>query len=211
MIAPVETLGTWDVVFNGVPLGAYTFAPHVPDDAPLAFLGRLDHEKGAHLAIEIARAANRRLILAGNVSNQPEYFEREIKPHLDNDRVRNIGAVDDTAKNALVGSAGALLMPILWEEPFGIVMAEALACGTPVLGLRRGSVPEVVKHGTTGFVADNVQGLTAAVAGLGSIDRAACRADAEARFSDDVIVRAYESIYMRVSQREAVAPAIGRV
>jgi glycosyltransferase involved in cell wall biosynthesis len=210
MIAPVRTLGTWDVVFNGVPLDAFTFTPHVDADAPLVFLGRLDPEKGAHTAIEVARRANRRLILAGNIATHPEYFEREIKPHLDDDRVRYAGPVDDVAKNTLLGGAAAFLMPIHWDEPFGIVMAEALACGAPVIGLRRGSVPEVVRHGVTGYVEDDLDGLVAAVARLDRISRRNCRIDAEARFSDTVIVDAYEAIYRRRCHAVVGAPAAHR-
>ncbi len=207
MIEPVRTLGTWDVVYNGVPLDAFTFSPRVAADAPLVFLGRFDPEKGAHTAIAVAHRAGRRLILAGNIATHPEYFDSEIKPHLDGDMVQYIGPVDDAAKNALLGSAAAFLMPIHWDEPFGIVMAEALACGTPVIGLRRGSVPEVVQHDVTGYIEDNTDGLVAAVARIDRLDRARCRADAEARFSDTVIVDAYEALYQRRCHRDLAAPA----
>jgi glycosyltransferase involved in cell wall biosynthesis len=207
MIAPVQTLGTWDVVYNGVPLDAFTFSAHVDADAPLVFLGRLDPEKGAHTAIAVARRARRRLILAGNIATHPAYFEREIKPHVDDEWVRYIGPVDDVAKNQLLGGAAAFLMPIHWDEPFGIVMAEALACGTPVIGLRRGSVPEVVRHGVTGYVEDDEEGLAAAVDRLDRIDRRRCRTEAEARFSDTVIVDAYEAIYQRRCHGAIAAPA----
>jgi glycosyltransferase involved in cell wall biosynthesis len=101
-------------------------------------------------------------------------------------------------------------MPIHWDEPFGIVMAEALACGTPVVGLRRGSVPEVVHHGMTGYVEDDVDGLVEAVSRVDRINRRSCRADAEARFSDTVIVDAYEALYQRRCQRSVAAPAAHR-
>lgn len=191
----------WRVVFNGVDLSLYRFVPDVPPDSPLVFLGRLEPIKGVHLAIAIARAAGRRLVIAGNrveTGGAAGYFEREIAPHLaagDNDRVRWIGPVDDAAKNGLLGSAAALLMPIQWEEPFGIVMAEALACGTPVIGLRRGSVPEVVRDGVNGFVCDTAEEAAAAVPLLAGLDRREVRRDCEARFGADAIVSAYEAIY----------------
>ena len=180
-------------VFNGVPLDTYTFRDHIEPDAPLVFLGRVERIKGAHTAIEIARQSGRRLVIAGNVSDDA-YFESEVRPHL-TDRIEYVGPVDDVQKNELLGNALAFLMPIEWEEPFGIVMAEALACGTPVIGTPRGSVPEVVIEGETGFVRDTVAGLAAAVDQAATLDRAACRADCEARFSDRAIVDAYLDVY----------------
>ena len=109
-----------------------------------------------------------------------------------------MGPVNDQQKNALLGSARAFLMPILWEEPFGIVMAEAMACGTPVIGFRRGAVPEVVTDGETGFVVDDVDEMTAAVAKVGAIDRGAVRQRAEDCFSDERICDAYLAVYQRI-------------
>lgn len=190
--------GEWTTIFNGVDLLKYRFAPAVEPDAPLIFLGRMEPFKGPHHAIAIAKAAGRRLILAGNRIEDAKglrYFAAEIQPHLDDDRVRWMGPVDDAAKNALLGAAAALLMPIEWEEPFGIVMAEALACGTPVIAFDRGSVPEVVRDGVNGFRCENVEEAAAAVSQLGRIDRAAVRMDCEARFGSNVIVDAYEKLY----------------
>ena len=109
--------------------------------------------------------------------------------------MKYIGPVDDQQKNVLLGQARAFLMPILWEEPFGIVMAEAMACGTPVIGFSRGAVPEVVEHGVTGFVADDIEGLVAAVNQVGKIERAACRARVERLFSDEAVTDAYLAVY----------------
>lgn len=180
-------------IFNGVPMDTYTFQPTVEDDAPLVFLGRVERIKGAHTAIQVAQRTGRRLIIAGNVSDD-SYFGAEVQPHL-TDRIEYVGPVDDVQKNKLLGSALAFLMPIEWEEPFGIVMAEALACGTPVIGTPRGSVPEVVIDGTTGYVRDTLDGLAEAVGLAHHIDRAACRQDCEARFSDRAIVNEYEALY----------------
>jgi glycosyltransferase involved in cell wall biosynthesis len=188
--------GRWRTVFNGVELSKYVGVPTVASDAPLVFLGRLEPIKGAHNAIAIARAANRRLVIAGNrVSTSDEYFEREIAPHVDGDRITYVGSVDDKAKNALLGSCAALLMPIEWEEPFGIVMAEALACGTPVIGYNRGSVPEVIRDGVNGYLCRDVAEAAAAVDRLGRLNRADVRKDCEARLSSEVIVNEYESLY----------------
>ena len=187
-------------VFNGVPLKRYRATAGVAPDAPLMFLGRIEAIKGVHNAIEIARLSGRPLVIAGNIADQA-YFDRRVAPFL-SDRVRFTGPVDDAQKNDLLGKAAALLMPIEWEEPFGIVMAEALACGTPVIGTPRGAIPEVVIDGRTGFVRESVADMAAAVGILATIERRACRADCEARFSDEAIVDAYVALYR---QRIAVA------
>lgn len=189
-------------IYNGVPLDRFALQRTVGPDAPLVFLGRLERIKGAHTAIAVAQAAGRQLVLAGNVPPEAQdYFDTEVAPHL-SDRITYVGPVDDVQKNTLLGGALALLMPIEWEEPFGIVMAEALACGTPVIGTPRGSVGEVVVDGLTGFVAPDVEGMARAVAQVPALDRTACRADCAARFSDKVIVEAYEAFY-----RERIAAA----
>ncbi len=202
MMRPVEHIGRWSMIPNGVPLGAYAFNPHVPADAPLVFLGRIEEIKGPHLAIEIARRAGAPLVLAGNVPDAHRaWFEAKVAPHIDGRRVRYVGAVDDVQKNALLGAARAMLMPILWEEPFGIVMAEAMACGTPVLGLDRGAVAEVVDDGVTGFVRGDVDELVEAVRRLDEIDRAACRGRVEAVYSDTAVVEAYLALYYQLTRR----------
>jgi glycosyltransferase involved in cell wall biosynthesis len=201
MVAEVADLAPWRIVPNGVPAALYKFRGAVAPDAPLVFLGRLEQIKGPHLAIEAARRAGRRLLLAGNLSEGAEhrkYFEQQVAPHLDGERVRYVGAVDDGQKDALLGGAAALLMPVLWEEPFGIVMVEALACGTPVIGLRRGAVPEVVQHGVTGYVCDSVEEMALAIGRLAELERARCRQAVDSRFSDTVIVDEYLGIYRRL-------------
>ena len=189
-------------IFNGVPLDTFAFRDGVADDAPLVFLGRIERIKGTHTAIDISEQSGRRLVIAGNISDQA-YFDDFVQPRL-SDRVVYVGPVDDGQKNDLLGRALAFLMPIEWEEPFGIVMAEALACGTPVVGTPRGSVPEVVMEGVTGFVRESVGALAEAVGRVPELDRAACRADCEARFSDRAVVDAYEALY-----RERIAAARG--
>jgi glycosyltransferase involved in cell wall biosynthesis len=202
LLAPVGAHANRFVVYNGVSEASYTCTPSVGADAPLVFLGRVEHIKGPHLAIDVARRAGRRLVIAGNVPAGPEhraFFANEIQPRLDGDRIRYVGPVDDRAKNELLGTASALLMPVLWDEPFGIVMAEALACGVPVIGLNRGSVPEVVQQGVNGFVCDSVEDMVSATGRLGSIDRGACRQTMEERFSNRVMIDAYEAIYAQLT------------
>jgi glycosyltransferase involved in cell wall biosynthesis len=188
--------GRWLTIPNGVDVARFTCTASVAPDAPLMFLGRLEPIKGAHHAIAIARLANRRLIIAGNkVPEYRAYFDEQIGPHLDGGRVTYIGTVDDDQKNAWLGQAAAFLMPIDWEEPFGIVMAEALACGTPVVAFRRGSVTDIVRDGVNGFACDTVEEAAAAVGRLHTIDRRRARADCEARFDAAVIVSQYEALY----------------
>ena len=196
--------GEWRTIFNCVDVSTYTPRPSVAGAAPLVFLGRLDPIKGAHDAITIARGAGRDLVIAGNrVTEGPDagYFDERIAPHVDGVRVRYVGPVDDAQKNQLLGGAAALLMPIGWEEPFGIVMAEACACGTPVIAFARGSVPEVVRDGINGFACASVDEAIAAVGSLVRIDRRAVRADCEARFAGPVVAGAYESLYQELIDR----------
>jgi glycosyltransferase involved in cell wall biosynthesis len=184
----------WRTVFNCVDVSTYDAVTSVPGDAPLAFLGRIERIKGTHAAVQIARAAGRRLVIAGNIADAA-YFQSEIEPHIDGRLVTYIGEVDDAAKSRMLGDSAALLMPIEWDEPFGIVMAEAFACGTPVIGFARGSVPEVVRDGVNGFVVTTVDDAVGAVTRLAAIDRGAVRRDCEQRFSRDAIVTAYEHLY----------------
>jgi len=211
MTTGVAHLANWHLVYNGVPTSAYAATTKVAADAPLVFLGRIEHIKGTHLAIEIARRTGRRLVIAGNVpvGHEP-YFEQRVRPHVDGCKVTYIGPVDDAAKNELLGKAAAFLMPILWDEPFGIVMAEAMACGTPVLGLNRGAVPEVVEHGVTGFVEESVDGLVAAVSHLDRIRRSACRERVERLFSERSTVDGYLSVYARLIAANQTVKAVSR-
>jgi glycosyltransferase involved in cell wall biosynthesis len=194
---PTAPAGRWETLYNSVELATYTATAMVPEAAPLVFLGRIERIKGTHGAIAIARTAGRPLVIAGVVADQA-YFAAEVAPHLAPGMVDYIGEIDDAGKNALLGQAAALLMPIEWDEPFGIVMIEALACGTPVIAYRRGSVPEVIENGVTGFVVDDVATAAIAVAQLRRIDRDNCRREVERRFSSDAIVDACVALYERM-------------
>jgi glycosyltransferase involved in cell wall biosynthesis len=195
MIEPVADIGTWHLVPNGVPLVSYPFVEDPGPNAPLVFLGRVEEIKGPHLSIEVARRTGLPLVIAGNVPVEHRgWFESTIAPQLD-DSITYIGPVDDQQKAQLLGSARALLMPILWEEPFGIVMAEAMACGTPVLGFDRGAVSEVVEHGVSGFVVESLDQLVRAVGRLGELRRSNARRRVEAHYSESVITRRYLDVY----------------
>jgi len=190
--------GHWTAIPNFVEPERFTFAPRVPADAPLVFLSRIESIKGADLAIAIARAAGRRLVLAGNhASSGPEgeFWHSKVVPHLGKDGVEWIGEVNDAQKNELLGRAAALLVPIQWDEPFGIVFAEAMACGTPVLTGARGATPEIVKTGKTGFFLSSVADGVAAVLRLGEVDRAACRRAVEERFSAPACANQYLGLF----------------
>jgi glycosyltransferase involved in cell wall biosynthesis len=206
----VADIGTWRLTFNGVAMSTYRFRAEPGADAPLVFLGRVEEIKGPHIAIEVARRVGLPLVIAGNLAQEHRaWFDLAVAPHLDGRNVTYIGPVDDAQKNALLGSARALLMPVLWNEPFGIVMAEAMACGTPVIGLARGAIPEVVEDGVTGFVCDGADDMVAAVAKLPQIDRTKCRARTERLFSDRALLDTFTSIYgeMQVAVRQRVSPA----
>ena len=145
-----------------------------------------------------AKRLERTLVIAGNIStlaHERAYFEQEIQPSIDQRLIHYVGPVNDAQKNEILGNAAALLMPIEWEEPFGIVLPEAMLCGTPAIAFRRGGVPEVVEHGRTGFLCDTLDEMVQAVADLPSLDRRACRAEAERRFGIDAIVSEYERLY----------------
>jgi glycosyltransferase involved in cell wall biosynthesis len=195
---PSAGVGRWTTVPNGVETSRYTFQASVPSDAPLMFLGRIEAIKGTHHAIAIAKGARRPLIIAGNRppgAEHARYFEQQVAPHIDGSHVTYIGEVDDRQKNTWLGRSAALLMPIEWEEPFGIVMTEALACGTPVIAFRRGSVPDVIRDGVNGFACATVPEAVEAVGRIAELDRAVVRADCEARYDVHALVAQYEQVY----------------
>lgn len=202
LIAAYVNQPNWHVVYNGVPAFKYVYQAVVPPDAPLVFLGRVEEIKGPHIAIEIARLTGRKLIIAGNVppdAQSQTFFSNRIAPHLNEQRIVYIGPVDDADKNVLLGQAAALLMPVLWDEPFGIVMAEALACGTPILGFPRGAIPEVIQHGINGFLGISAAELAHAVCRLNQISRYNCRRILEEKFSDQAVVDGYERLYIMLN------------
>jgi glycosyltransferase involved in cell wall biosynthesis len=195
-------------VQHGIDLDAFTFNPE--PGTYLAFLGRISPEKGLDVAIRVARRAGWPLLIAArpplSFAHNPEaqrdreYFEQVVKPLLSEPGVELIGEVGGLEKNEFLGRAAALLFPISWPEPFGLVMPEALACGTPIIALREGSVPEVIEDGVTGFVCHLEDELVRAVDCLSELNRAACRAEAERRFSPAAMADAYEQVYADVCE-----------
>jgi glycosyltransferase involved in cell wall biosynthesis len=169
-----------------------------PDDY-LLFFGRIHPEKGAAEAIEVARRTGRRLVIAGIVQDRG-YFEREVAPHLDDDRVRYIGSVGPDKRAEVLGGAAALLHLISFDEPFGLSMVEAMACGVPVIAIGRGSVPEVVVDGVTGFVVNDVDTATAAIGRVDQLDRRAARRHVEEHFSVEHMTDGYLRVYERVQR-----------
>ncbi|SDD96854.1 glycosyltransferase family 4 protein [Actinokineospora iranica] len=194
------------MVHNAVHLDAIPFRADKEDY--VVFLGRANPDKGAPLAIQAARAAGLRIVLAGKCgeSNEKRYFAREVEPLLGPD-AEWIGEVDHEAKTRLLGGARALLFPIRWEEPFGMVMIEAMACGTPVVALRRGSVPEVVTHGETGLICDSPDDLPAALRDVDRIDPARCRQEVADRFTADTMAEGYLRVYRSVLRDRQAVPA----
>jgi glycosyltransferase involved in cell wall biosynthesis len=204
--APLAALGVqWaGTVYHGLPVERYAFSAE--DRGYLAFLGRISPEKQADLAIEIARRTGLPLKIAAKVDpTDQEYFDRVVAPLLDDPMVEFIGEIGEHEKSVFLGGAKALLFPIDWPEPFGLVMIEAMACGTPIIARPCGSVPEVVADGRTGFLASTLVELTEAVKRLDEIDRAECRRHVEACFSVGRMAESYEMIYRRLEARRRAA------
>jgi len=185
-------------VHNGIEIEDHPFRAEKEDF--LLFVERMCHDKGAHLAVEAATTLGRRLVMAGKMAEPAEkaYWDAEVRPLLTDD-VEYIGEADEATKHDLYSRAACLLMPIQWPEPFGLVMVEAMACGTPVVALRDGSVPEIVEHGVSGLVADDFDDFVAAIDEVGSIDPTTCRKWAEDRFSVEAMVSGYERVYAQVA------------
>ncbi len=185
-------------IYHGIDLDDFTFNPQPGHD--LLFFGRIHQDKGAREAIDIARIAQRKLILAGIIQDQ-HYFEKEIKPHLDGENVIYIGSVDPINRNELLGKSYALLHPINFNEPFGLSVVEAMASGTPVIAFTRGSMPELIKNGETGFLVTNVDEAAGVVEKVSSLRREDCRQEVENRFSDMRMARDYLEVYRQILKK----------
>lgn len=191
----IKKVATAHTVYNGVDTSLYNYRDSVKSDAPLIFLGRIEPIKGTHHAVDTALKTGCKLIIAGNIPNEHSaYFTKLIKPHLSND-IEYVGPVNDVQKNELLGQSRAMLMPIEWNEPFGIVMCEAMACGTPVIALNKGAAPEVVKDGQAGFICDTTAEMVKAVNNLHKINRKIVRDFCVENFSSDVIIQNYLALY----------------
>ena len=182
-------------VYHGIDLEALPFDPGGGDD--LVVFGRIHPDKGTHAAIEIARRAGRRLTICGIVQDE-RYFHELVAPYVDGDRVRYLGSVGPADRGRILGGSAALLHPIEFAEPFGLSVVESMACGTPVVAYRKGSMPEVVDEGITGRLVDDVDGAVVAVGRIAEIDRGNCRVRARERFGADRMVDDYLRVYRKV-------------
>jgi glycosyltransferase involved in cell wall biosynthesis len=199
-----DTVWWADTVPHGIPVAEYPFSPE-PGEY-LAFVGRVSPEKGLDVAIRVAEAAGLPLRIGAKVDPaDQDYYEAAIRPLLGSPVVDFLGEVDEATKRELLVHARALLFPIDWPEPFGLVMIEALACGTPVIARPRGSVPEVLVDGETGLLAEGFDDLVRAAAAVDRLDRRACRAAAERCFSVEAMADRYEALYRRL-----IAGRVGR-
>ena len=192
--APLPNQNWMGTVYHGLPKDQLRFSPG--PGQYLAFLGRIAPEKRVDLAIEVSRRTGIPLKIAAKVDAvDREYFETTIRPLLHTQGVEFIGEITEPQKSDFLGNAIALLFPVDWPEPFGLVMIEALACGTPIIARPYGSVPEIVRHGLTGFVFSEIDDLVAAARQVTIISRRACRLDFETRFTADVMAEGYEQVY----------------
>lgn len=184
-------------VYNGILIENFEFQKEPDKDNPyLAFLGRISEEKGVHLAIELARKTGWKLIIAAKIDKADiEYYENKIKPYIDGKNIIYLGELGHKEKTELLKSAHALVHAVTWPEPFGLTMAESMACGTPVLALSKGSIPEVIKHGVTGFYEDNINELIKRVNQIDQLERIECRKHVEENFSAEIMVDNYIKSY----------------
>ena len=205
--APLPQANWVATVPNGVPADLYDFQPDGGDY--LAFLGRISPEKGAEAAIDISLRSGIPLKIAAKVDPvDQDYFEERIRPRLKHPLIEFIGEVDEVGKNRLLGGAWALILPIAWPEPFGLVMIEAMACGTPVIAYRRGSVPEVVVDGVSGYIVSSELEAVRAVAEVEAIDRRACRECFEQRFTSRRMAEGYLDVYQQLILHDKAATEV---
>jgi len=196
--APPGLVGAGSIP-NPIDVRAWPLREHKDDY--LLWIGRMTAEKGPHRAIAAARSAGVPLVLAGVIQpGQQAFFDREVAPHIDGERVRFLGEVGGSVKRAIFAGARALLMPIRWEEPFGMVMVEALACGTPVIAFPEGAARELVSDGQTGFLVEDERAMAAAVGRLSRIAARDCRAWVAEYCDVDVVAAAYERTYRSVAR-----------
>jgi len=196
------------VAYNGIDVSSFPFQRDKQDH--LLFLSRMSPEKGPEQAIEVARRTGRRLVMAGKVDPKDrEYFKRVVEPRIDGKQIIFKGEADGALKRELYREASCVLMPIDWEEPFGLVMPEAMACGTPVIVFDRGAAREIVEHGETGLVVSNVDEMVAAVDQVHQIDPAYCRAYVQRRFDASVMADRYLEVYESIIRRRVATTKVG--
>ena len=194
-------------IHHGIDIQQFDFQP-VPDDT-LLFFGRIHNDKGARQAIEIARACGKKLVLAGIIQDQA-YFDHHVAPHIDGDTVSYVGSVGPVARNRLLGNACALLHPIQFNEPFGLSVVEAMACGTPVVAFNRGSMPEIIENDKNGCLVDTVDEAIDAVARIPGIDRIDCRRHVEQHFTAERMIQDYIQVYEMILDAKKPLNGLGR-
>ncbi len=200
---PLPNLNYAGNVHHGLDIQGYPFSSE--SDDYLLFVGRISPEKGVDQAIEAAEFLNKRLIIAAKVDPSDYfYFKKQIEPRL-SDQIRWVGEVDQEERNRLMSRAYAFLHPVSWREPFGLTLIEAMACGCPVIGFRRGSIPEIVKHGKTGFVVEDTGEMIEYIPKVGSIKRDVCRKYALNYFNAQRMTDEYEEIYEKVIEKFQMA------
>jgi glycosyltransferase involved in cell wall biosynthesis len=187
-------------VHHGIDVAQFPFSG--TEGQYLLFFGRIHPDKGAREAIHVARRVGIKLVLAGIIQDQ-DYFNTEVEPHIDGTTVEYLGSVGPDRRADVLGGALALLHLISFDEPFGLSVVESMACGTPVIAFRRGSMPEIIRHGKTGFIVDDIEGAISAVAAIKSIDRTRCRTDVEQRFTSTRMARDYLRVYQEILNGEA--------
>jgi glycosyltransferase involved in cell wall biosynthesis len=203
---PLPHLNWRATIYHGMPIDA--LKPCYKPDEYLAFLGRITPEKGPEAAIRLAKAAGRPLRIAAKIPRaENQYFREKIEPLIDGSDVEFVGEVNDAQKQEFLGKAAGLLFPISWPEPFGLVMIEAMACGTPVIATRYGSVPEVVNDGVSGFVVGSEKEAVAAIQRIPALNRREVRAEFERRFTSHRMAEDYGKLYTRLVQEPSRAPA----
>ncbi len=194
------------VVYNGIDVASFPF--QVEKEEHLLFMGRISPDKGPQMAVEVARRTGRRLVIAGKVDPADfNFFTTVVAPLIDGEQVVFLGEADGRLKRELYRNAYCVLVPITWDEPFGLVLAEAMACGTPVISFRRGAAPEIVQHGETGFLVDNVDGMTEAVELVAEIDPWACREHVTRKFDAPVMAESYLRMYESIVEGAVAPPA----
>lgn len=204
-VPPLEGPRYVGAVYNAIDVASFPFSENKGDY--LLCLNRVAPEKGTHLAIEAARRTGRKLIIAGKVDRADrDYYETAVKPLVDGREVVFLGEADERAKRELYAQAACLMMPICWEEPFGLVMAEAMACGTPVIAFARGSAPELIVDGQTGFLVRDVDSMVEALGKIDAIEPAVCRQHVEANFDVPVMVEGYLRLYREIVGAPATLP-----
>jgi glycosyltransferase involved in cell wall biosynthesis len=194
--SPLSFIPNSEVIYNGIDVERFPFGED--RENYLLFLGRITPSKGILEAISVSEKTRVPLIIAANInSSDKDFYEKEVRLRIDGHLIRYVGEVDFSQKTSYLKKARCLLFPILWDEPFGLVMVEALACGTPVIAFRRGSVPEIIRNGENGYIVEDIHGMISALGMIHTISARKCRESIVSRFSVDEMVSRYEAVFLR--------------